>query len=84
MSLESQILQLKAKNKALDDAFQDFHRVVHGTHEVVSLILKEQREYYGKMEYRLEQLEHFAKRQDKRSDKMEELLIQIVNNLAGK
>ena len=84
MSLESQVLQLKAKHKMLDDAFQEFHQVVHGTQEVVSLILKEQREYYGKMEYRLEQLEHFAKQQDKRSDKMEELLVQIVNSLASK
>ena len=60
MSLEAQILQLQAKHKALDDAFQDFHRVVHGSHEIVSPILKEQRETNAKVEYRLEQLEHLG------------------------
>ena len=47
-------------------------------------MFKEKRENYGKLEYRLEQLEYFAKQQDKRSDKMEELLIQIVAHFASK
>ena len=84
MSLESQILQLKAKHKAIDGAFQDFQKIIQSTHDVVSLAFKEQREYHGEVEYRLKKLEHLAEQQNKRTDKIEELLIQIVNNLTSK
>ena len=83
MSLESQILQLKAKHTAMDGAFQNFQKIIQSTHDVVALVLKEQREYHGEVEYRLKKLEHLAEQQDKRTDKIEELLIQIVNNLAS-
>ena len=82
MSLESQLQQLKTKHKILDGAFQEFHKIVQGTQDVVSLVLKEQREYNGKTDYRLEALEKIASQHTRQLNKVEELLIQIVNNLA--
>ena len=56
VSLESRVLQLQAKHKALDEAFLEYHKIVAGTQDVVSLILKEQREYHGKTDYRLDSI----------------------------
>ncbi|WP_062270397.1 hypothetical protein [Endozoicomonas arenosclerae] len=57
MGLESQVLQLQAKHKALDEAFLEYHQIVTGTQDVVALMLKEQREYHGKTDYRLDCIE---------------------------
>ncbi|MGI9274957.1 MAG: hypothetical protein ACR2PT_08940 [Endozoicomonas sp.] len=92
MSLESQLLNLKAKQSSLDEAFHEFHKIVQGTQDVVALTLKEQREYFGKTDYRLNTLAHSINnlensmserflQQDRRLDKIEETLIQIVNHL---
>ncbi|MCL6270094.1 hypothetical protein M3P05_09130 [Sansalvadorimonas sp. 2012CJ34-2] len=36
---------------------EEYDRLLHGVEDVISLILKEQREYQGRTEYRLEKLE---------------------------
>ena len=44
MSLENRVQILESKHQSLDAAFRDLMKVVAGTHEVVTLILKEQLE----------------------------------------
>ena len=83
MSLEIEVQELKSKHQSLDHIVRDLMRVVGGAHEVVSLILKEQPEIRKELiEFRKE-TQCTLERQDRRTDKIEELLIQIVNNLAS-
>lgn len=72
--------ELRSKQKALDHALQELMKVVGGTHEVVTLILKDQLEAHKEMR----EMRQEIKQQSTRCEKMEELLIQIVNNLASK
>ncbi|MGI9283606.1 MAG: hypothetical protein ACR2PX_28860 [Endozoicomonas sp.] len=51
MSLEADVQELRSKQNTLDAAFTNMMKVIGGTHEVVTLILKEQ------LEMRKEQLE---------------------------
>ncbi|PJE78800.1 hypothetical protein CI610_02256 [invertebrate metagenome] len=77
MSLETRVTALEYKVEQLDHAFHENSKVLEATHGVVSLLLNEQREKFYKLEQRLG--EH-----DRRFDKIEELLVQIVNTLASK
>ncbi|WP_252178614.1 hypothetical protein [Endozoicomonas sp. 4G] len=70
MSLEARVIKLEQKVEHLEYAFHESSKIMEATHGVVSLILNEQREKF--------------KAVDQRFDKSEELLIQIVNHLAGK
>ena len=80
MSLETEMQELRSEQQTLDHALRELMKVVGGTHEVVTLILKDQLEMRQELrEIRGNQLEN-----NKRFDKIEELLIQIVNNLASK
>ena len=70
MSLEARVTTLEQKVEHLEHAFHENNKILGATHGVVSLILNEQREKF--------------KAVDRRFDKSEELLIQIVNHLASK
>ena len=75
MSLEVRVTALEHKfEHLLNDAFHESNKILVATHGVVSLILNEQREMFRKQE----------RDNDRRFNKIEELLIQIVNNLASK
>ena len=76
--------ELRSKQQTLDHALQELMKVVAGTHEVVTLILKDQLEMRQEMRTELVDIKKFMQQQNKRSDTTEELLIQIVNNLASK
>ena len=91
-------MSLEAKVNALDYAFQENNTILEATHGVVSLILNEQREKFKKVDAFIAEQKAFNKEVnafiaeqkvfnkavDQRFDKTEELLIQIVNHLAGK
>ena len=80
MPLESRLSKVESKQRIQDDCFERMVSVIDGTHEVVSLVLKEQvetRKDIASLTTRFDQ-------QDRRIEKIEELLIQIVNNLANK
>ena len=49
MSLEAEVQELRSKHKTLDAAFTDMMKIIGGTHEVVTLILKEQLEMRKEM-----------------------------------
>ena len=76
--------ELRSKQQTLDHALQELMKVIAGTHEVVTLILKDQLEMRQEMRAELAEIKNFMRQQNKRSDTTEELLIQIVNNLASK
>ena len=77
-------MSLEARVNTLEYAFHENNKILGATHGVVSLVLNEQRENHKDYErFKLEVLE-FIRQQNKRTDKIEELLIQIVNNLASK
>ena len=93
MSLEGRVKSLEDKYDALDHAFRENNKILEATHGVVSLILNEQREQYKDLKKEMAaSSEHLEKeiaalnarldKQDKRSDKIEETLIQIVNLLS--
>ena len=84
MSVEAEMQELRSKQQTLDHALQELMKVVAGTHEVVTLILKDQLEMRQEMRTELVEIKAFMKQKNKRSDTTEELLIQIVNNLASK
>lgn len=74
MSLEARVKALELKFEELDHGVHENNKILEATHGVVSLVLNEQREKFRKME----------QENDKRFNKIEELLIQIVNNLASR
>ena len=80
MSLEARVAVLEDKQENLDHAFHELTKIVEATHGVVSLMLNEQRD----TKKIVDSLVLRADQHDKRFDKIEELLIQIVNNLASK
>lgn len=80
MGLEARVAELENKQRNLDYSFHEFIKLVEATHGVVSLVLNEQRE----IKKTVEALVSRADQHDRRFDKVEELLIQIVNNLASK
>ncbi len=60
MSLETEVQELKLNHKTLDAAFHDMMKIIGGTHEVVTLILKEQLEIRKEMiEFRKESRDNF-------------------------
>ena len=69
---------------ALDYAFHENNRILEATHGVVSLVLNELRENHKDYERFKREVQEFMRQQNKRSETMEKLLIQIVNNLASK
>ena len=77
-------MSLEAKVNALDHAFHENNKIQEATHGVVSLVLNELRENHEDYERFKSEVQAFMKQQNKRSETMEELLIQIVNNLASK
>ena len=77
-------MTLEARVNALEHAFHENNKILEATHGVVSLILNEQREHHKDYKQFKSEVNEFMKQQNKRSDKMEELLIQIINNLASK
>lgn len=77
-------MSLEARVNALDHTFLENNKLLEATHGVVAPVLNEQRENHkAYLEFKRE-VQEFIRQQNKRSDKMEELLIQIVNNLASK
>ena len=46
MSLETEMQELRSKQETLDHALQELMKVVGGTHEVVTLVLKDQLEMH--------------------------------------
>ena len=76
--------ELRWKQQTLDHALQELMKVVGGTHEVVTLILKDQLEMRKEMRTELVGIKKFMQQKNNRSDTTEELLIQIVKNLASK
>ncbi|AMO58291.1 hypothetical protein GZ77_21420 [Endozoicomonas montiporae] len=81
MSLEARVTKLERKVEQLDHAFHENNKTLEATHGVVSLILNEQREKFRKLE---EDIQTTRNANNKRFNKIEELLIQIVNHLASK
>ena len=81
MSLEARVAVLEQQFKALDFAVRENYKIQEATHGVVSLILKEQREKFRSLEQAHNK--RFNKIED-RFNKIEEILIQIVNNLASR
>lgn len=80
MSLGARVSEWENKQQHLDHAFHELTRVVEATHSVVSIGLNEQRD----IKKAVDALTARADQHDGRFDKVEELLIQIVNNLASK
>ena len=80
MSLGARVTELESKQQHLDYAFHELIKIVEATHGVVSLVLNEQRD----TKKAVDALTTRADQHDRRFDKIEELLIQIVNNLASK
>ncbi|MTI12471.1 hypothetical protein [Sansalvadorimonas verongulae] len=74
MSTEARVATLEAKHEALDDACRERNKVIEATHDVVTLALKEQREKFAVLEYRLEKLEA-ANRGNRDSFRQLELLL---------
>ena len=70
MSLEARVAELEENRVHWD-------QVLTGVEGTVALILNEQRDKFKEVDKHLRE-------QDKRLNKIEELLIQIVNNLASK
>ena len=70
-------MSLEARVKALEESRVHWDQVITGVEGTVALILNEQRGKFKKVDQHLKQ-------QDRRLDKIEELLIQIVNNLASR
>lgn len=77
-------MSVEARVRALDYAFHENNKVIEATHGVVSLVLEEQREHHKDYEQFKGEVREFMRLQNKRSETMEELLIQIVNNLASR
>ena len=80
MSLEARVTALEHKVDQLDHAFHENNKILEATHGVVSLTLNEQREKFRKLE---KELQDQKRENNKRFNTIEELLIQIVNNLAS-
>ncbi|WP_257281124.1 hypothetical protein [Endozoicomonas sp. ISHI1] len=72
----------EAKVNALDYAFHENNKILEATHGVDSLILNEQREKFKEVDAFIAEQKAFNKAIDRRFDKDEEFLIQIVNHLA--
>ncbi|WP_257282689.1 hypothetical protein [Endozoicomonas sp. SESOKO1] len=91
MNLElrvEKVEKLEMGQEALNHAFRDLVNVVSATHEVVALILKEQQdtrkeltEFKGEVKAQFRQIDQRFDQQDKRLDKIEEILIQIIGRL---
>lgn len=73
---------------ALDRSFHDLLKMVSTTHDVAALILKEQQdtrkelsEFKGEVNAQFRRIEPRFDQQDKRFDKIEEILNQIIGRL---
>ena len=84
MSLEARVTALEHKFEHLNDAFHENNKILEATHGVVSLILNEQREKNRNLDQFIAEQRIVNKENSLRFEKIEELLIQIVNNLASK
>ena len=85
MSLEARVTALENKQfELLGHAFHENNKILEATHGVVSLVLNEQRNHYRDYAQFKREVFAFIKQQNNRSDKIEELLIQIVNSLTSK
>ena len=73
-------MSLEARVAALEEHHVRWDQVLIGIEATIALILKEQ-DYLKK---KAEQHDRRFDQQDRRLEKIEELLIQIVNNLASK
>ena len=79
MSLEAEVQELRLKHKTLNAAFSDMMRVIGGTHEVVTLILKDQLEMRKEgIEFRKE-MEAFRK-ETRENFKQIELLVRQTHS----
>ncbi|UYM16738.1 hypothetical protein [Endozoicomonas euniceicola] len=86
MNLEARVTALEHKVDQPDHALHENNKILEATHGVVCLILNEQCEKFRKLEKELQdqKFQDQKKENNKRFNTFEELLIQIVNNLAGK
>ncbi|KEQ18198.1 hypothetical protein [Endozoicomonas numazuensis] len=77
-------MTLEARVAALEENREHWDKVLTGIEGTVALILKEQMEQKKEVGLLKKEMGFMQKENNSRFDKIEELLIQIVNNLALK